>query len=111
MSEEKLTQFVYSYNSGYGHQRAHEYYLARGEEQVWRHVFTFMHLDRVNQYFTKFERLGDRKKHQEMYNHNLFSLEEIKEYLDEAGEARVERWIKPVWKDISEEEECSNNKG
>ena len=87
-------QFVYTY-CRYD-DRYHEYYLARSEEEVYRYVFTFMTMERVQLYFTE-----KTKKEEKRNRHNQYTLEEAKEYLQHAGGGTVRPYRKPDFIDVA----------
>src|ERR1041385_9260061 len=64
-AKEKGTRFIYRYSrpsidpSGDGTDHYKEYYIAKCADDVYRHVFGFMYLDRVEKYFNKQSKKSD----------------------------------------------------
>lgn len=85
-----MNRYVYQYRTYYydaENVTIHlEYYAAKDEESVWRHVFEYMKLDRVN--------ASCKTEHT---RHANFSLDQIKKYLKDAGNARVYLYRDPIF--------------
>lgn len=83
-----MNRYVYQYRTYYYDDVTIylEYYAAPDADTVWRHVFGFMQLSRVNEHF--------KTNHPQ---HSSFSIHQVREYLKNAGNATVYRYEEPLF--------------